>query len=72
MLKLARRGNFYGKGKSNADTFWKSVLRAAPVAETLQVEYPPSAYYHTTWEPADGSAPVTPDVTPAQRIKSSG
>lgn len=65
LLKLARRGNFYGRGKTNADTFWRSVLRGAP--DALAIPYPPSEYYHSVWEPAEGAEPPQPPA----RIKAS-
>ena len=44
MLKRCRRGH-YEKGKTNADTFWMSVLKSAPEGETLPLASPPLAYY---------------------------
>lgn len=36
LLKLHRRGN-YQDGGDNAGTFWRSILKAEPAAESLQV-----------------------------------
>ena len=49
LLKRYRRG-LYERGKTNADTFWRSIFLGAPEQETLQVEYPPSTYYATEYE----------------------
>ncbi len=37
MLKRYRRGLAYARGRTNADTFWRSLFRGAPQEETLQV-----------------------------------
>lgn len=55
LLKRYRRG-LYERGKTNADTFWRSIFLGAPEQETLQVEYPPSAYYATEYEIETASA----------------
>ncbi|KAL3132324.1 hypothetical protein ABBQ32_008902 [Trebouxia sp. C0010 RCD-2024] len=44
MLKRNRRGN-YASQCTNADTFWKSVMKHAPQQERLEAAYPPSRYY---------------------------
>lgn len=44
MLKRNRRGN-YANQCTNADTFWKSVMKHAPQQERLSAAYPPSRYY---------------------------
>ena len=49
LLKRNRKGN-YENGKTNADTFWRAVLRSAPEGEMLKLEHPPTAYY---WAPCD-------------------
>eukprot|EP00963_Diacronema_lutheri_P003088 scaffold261_cov336-Pavlova_lutheri.AAC.3 len=49
LLKRYRRG-LYESGKTNADTFWRSILQGAPEQETLQVDYPPSSYYATEYD----------------------
>lgn len=56
LLELAGCGNLYGKVISNAGIFWRSVLRGAH--DAMAVEFLPSAYYHTVWEPAAGAEPV--------------
>ena len=50
LMKLERRGNFYGKGRSNADTFWKSVVKKADTGNTIQLKYAPSVYYRSYCE----------------------
>jgi len=50
LLKRSRRGN-YADGQTNADTFWKSVVKGAAERETLCLEQPPTAYY---WTLCDG------------------
>jgi hypothetical protein len=53
MLKRNRKGN-YQNGLTNADTFWKSVLKYALETEVLALEHPPTSYY---WAPCeDGGA----------------
>lgn len=49
LLKRSRRGQ-YAAGETNANTYWKSVTRKAPEKETLQLENPPSQYYHSPFE----------------------
>ena len=44
MLKRNRRGN-YANHCTNADTFWKSVMKHAPQQERLKPAYPPTKYY---------------------------
>ena len=44
MLKRNRRGN-YGDHCTNADTFWRSVMKHAPQQEQLTIPYPPIKYY---------------------------
>lgn len=44
MLKRNRRGN-YADHCTNADTFWKSVMKRAPQQERLALPYPPNKYY---------------------------
>ena len=56
LLKHERRGKFYGEGRCNADTYWKSIVKGAAEAERLPFKYPPSDYYWTTWEMEDGTA----------------
>lgn len=54
MLKRNRRGS-YEKGSSNADTFWKTVIRDAAPHEMLQLDYPPLSYYSA---PCEGGGEV--------------
>ena len=49
LLKRCRRGH-YGDGATNADTFWRAVLAAAPEEEVLALEHPPTSYY---WAPCE-------------------
>ena len=44
MLKRNRRGNYANKC-TNADTFWRSVMKHAPQQERLRMAYPPNRYY---------------------------
>ena len=44
MLKRNRRGN-YANQCTNADTFWKSVMKRAPQQERLKLAHPPNKYY---------------------------
>lgn len=66
LLKLERRGNFYGKGKTNADTFWKSLVRGAKEGDTLQLKHAPSEYYHSNWELEDGATKALEAARPRQ------
>ena len=50
LMKLERRGNFYGKGRSNTDTFWKSVVKKADTGNTIQLKYAPAVYYRSYCE----------------------
>ncbi|GMH33796.1 hypothetical protein BSKO_01630 [Bryopsis sp. KO-2023] len=52
MLKRNRRGN-YRDGKTNADTFWRSVLLKSAPEERLKLVHPPSQYYWSHFE-SDG------------------
>jgi len=54
MLKRNRRGN-YANQCTNADTFWKSVLKSAPHQERLTMAYPPDKYYALPFEGCDSS-----------------
>lgn len=66
MLKRCRRGHYEGSA-TNADTFWQSVLCAAPPQEALHLDHPPTKYY---WSPCDGDAgevQVAPRLLPADR-----
>jgi len=54
MLKRNRRGN-YANQCTNADTFWKSVLKSAPHQERLPMAYPPDKYYALPFEGCDSS-----------------
>ena len=54
MLKRNRRGN-YANQCTNADTFWKSVLKNAPKQERLALTYPPAKYYALPFEDSDSS-----------------
>ena len=56
MLKRNRRGN-YANQCTNADTFWKSVLKSAPLQERLMMAYPPDKYYALPFEGRDSSHP---------------
>ncbi|EFN58095.1 hypothetical protein CHLNCDRAFT_142413 [Chlorella variabilis] len=56
MLKRCRRGN-YGAGKTNADTFWRSVVQGAVPHETLPLEQPPIAYYSAPCEDLERQPP---------------
>jgi CS domain len=49
LLKRNRKGN-YQDGTTNADTFWKSVVKNAPEKEVLALEHPPTSYY---WAPCE-------------------
>lgn len=49
LLKLSRRGQ-YANGETNADTFWRSVLRGAGEHEALALEAPPACYYKSHFE----------------------
>ena len=54
MLKRNRRGN-YANQCTNADTFWRSVLKSAPYQERLTMAYPPDMYYTLPFEGCDSS-----------------
>lgn len=54
LLKRFRRGLAYGKGETNADTFWRSLLQNADDTRTLLCRHPPSAYYKTEWRTEAG------------------
>lgn len=47
MLKRNRRGN-HANQCTNADTFWRSVMKHAPQQERLRMAYPPNKYYSLT------------------------
>ena len=49
LLKLSRRGQ-YANGETNADTFWRSVVKGAGEHERLALEAPPSTYYKSHFE----------------------
>jgi hypothetical protein len=49
LLKLSRRGQ-YANGETNADTYWRAVLKAAGEKETLALDHAPSAYYKSHFE----------------------
>ncbi len=51
LLKRSRRGR-YAAGATNADTFWRAVVRNAPAAAALAAERPPTEYY---WAPCEGA-----------------
>jgi hypothetical protein len=52
MLKRCRRGH-YESGTTNADTFWRSILRVAAPGEALPLEQAPTAYYWAPYEESD-------------------
>jgi hypothetical protein len=52
MRKRNRKGHYQDK-MTNADTFWKSVLKNAPETEVLALEHPPTSYY---WAPCEDDA----------------
>ncbi|KAL4427969.1 hypothetical protein ABPG75_002058 [Micractinium tetrahymenae] len=56
MLKRCRRGH-YEAGTTNADTFWKAVVRGAAPHETLPCEHPPVAYYNSPCEGLERQRP---------------
>ncbi|KAK9820242.1 hypothetical protein WJX72_007885 [[Myrmecia] bisecta] len=60
LLKRNRRGN-YADGTTNADTFWKSVLKTCAPAEAIQLQYPPASYYKSFLE--------VDEVAPNNRIR---
>jgi hypothetical protein len=49
LLKYSRRGQ-YANGETNADTFWKSVLKTAQETEIICLRHPPSNYYTSHYE----------------------
>lgn len=49
LLKYSRRGQ-YANGETNADTFWKSVLKTAQETEIICLQHPPSNYYTSYYE----------------------
>jgi len=49
LLKLSRRGQ-YANGETNADTYWRAVLKSPREEERLQLENPPSSYYKSHFE----------------------
>ena len=56
MFKRNRRGN-YANRCTNADTFWKSVLKTVPLQERLVLAYPPDKYYALpSLQPSDRDA----------------
>ena len=55
MLKRNRRGNYTGQC-TNADTFWKCVIRSSPPQERLALIYPPDKYYALPFESNDSSS----------------
>jgi hypothetical protein len=64
LLKRNRKGH-YEDGTTNADTYWRSVVRGAAAHETLQLEHPPTAYY---WSHCEGERAV-PKMAPAERAR---
>ena len=56
-IQLCRRGH-YADGCSNADTFWRAVLRKHTAAEALQAPHPPLDYYSSFVEPEDLPAAI--------------
>lgn len=49
LLKRNRRGNYADK-TTNADTFWHSVLKSAPIGEKLMLQNVPTTYYWSPYE----------------------
>ena len=49
LLKHCRRGH-YADGTTNADTWWRALLRGAPGGQTLPGAHPPAAYYSSPYE----------------------
>jgi hypothetical protein len=65
LLKLSRRGQ-YANGETNANTFWRSVLKSPTNPdEILHLENVPSVYYRSPFE-VDGRATV---AKPRRAIK---
>jgi hypothetical protein len=65
LLKRARRGHYEGGG-TNADTFWRAVLRAGAPREALEAAHPPTAYY---WAHCEDAPPSAPRLPPAARAR---
>ncbi|KAL4532079.1 hypothetical protein Ndes2437B_g02505 [Nannochloris sp. 'desiccata'] len=65
LLKRNRKGN-YQDGMTNADTFWKSVLKSAPETEVLALEHPPTSYY---WAPCEDAGSSEKEVRRLQPSK---
>ena len=57
LLKRCRRGH-YEAGRSNADTFWRAVVRGAAQHETLPAAQPPTAYYSSHCEGLERQPPL--------------
>ncbi|KAL4533422.1 hypothetical protein Ndes2526A_g08853 [Nannochloris sp. 'desiccata'] len=51
---------------TNADTFWKSVLKSAPETEVLALEHPPTSYY---WAPCEDAGSSEKEVRRLQPSK---
>lgn len=67
MLKRNRRGN-YANQCSNADTFWKSIMKHAPQQERLNTTYPPDKYYALPFE-GEGNSNQHLRITYTQQIQ---
>ena len=68
MLKRNRRGN-YANQCTNADTFWKSVMKQAPQQERLKADCPPSRYYTLAVEDDIGSSQQHPRLVAGSQQK---
>ena len=65
MPKRNRRGN-YANQCSNADTFWRSIMKDAPQQECLNMAYPPDKYYALPIEEEGNQHLTVTDSQPLQ------
>lgn len=59
LLKRSRRGHYEG-GTTNADTYWRAVVKGAAPHETLALEHPPTEYYWSLCDDVKAEAPRLP------------
>jgi len=68
LLKRNRKGN-YQDGTTNADTFWKSVLKNALETEVLALKHPPTSYYWALGEGTEDSVKEVRRLKPGKGQK---
>lgn len=52
LLKKSRKGH-YCNGDTNADTFWRQILKSAHISEHFQMQHPPHEYYSSPYDADD-------------------